>query len=119
MLNFCGIVVAILKMATGRNFSMSGINWDIIFSLLRQTSSYFYRCEIFLCCTSARQKSHVRFTGKCMLYSWMSTAPQFSMLFLLKLFLNSFMYYILLANVHLSQCLILFSGSLPVNVCLL
>jgi hypothetical protein len=26
MLNFCGFVVAILKMATGRNFSMSGIN---------------------------------------------------------------------------------------------
>jgi hypothetical protein len=26
MLKFCGIVVAILKMATGRNFSMSGIN---------------------------------------------------------------------------------------------
>ena len=26
MLNFCGIVVAILKMATGRNFLMSGIN---------------------------------------------------------------------------------------------
>jgi hypothetical protein len=26
MLNFCGIVVAILNMATGRNFSMSGIN---------------------------------------------------------------------------------------------
>ena len=26
MLNFCGIVVALLKMATGRNFSMSGIN---------------------------------------------------------------------------------------------
>ena len=26
MLNMCGIVVAILKMATGRNFSMSGIN---------------------------------------------------------------------------------------------
>ena len=26
MLNFCGIVVAILKMATGRNFSMAGIN---------------------------------------------------------------------------------------------
>jgi hypothetical protein len=25
MLNFCGIVVAILKMATGRNFSISGI----------------------------------------------------------------------------------------------
>jgi hypothetical protein len=26
MLNFCGIVAAILKMATGRNFLMSGIN---------------------------------------------------------------------------------------------
>ena len=26
MLNFCGIVAAILKMATDRNFSMSGIN---------------------------------------------------------------------------------------------
>jgi 5-carboxymethyl-2-hydroxymuconate isomerase len=26
MLNFCGIVVAILKMATGKKFSMSGIN---------------------------------------------------------------------------------------------
>jgi 5-carboxymethyl-2-hydroxymuconate isomerase len=26
MLNLCGIVVAILKMATGRYFSMSGIN---------------------------------------------------------------------------------------------
>jgi hypothetical protein len=26
MLNFCGIVVAILKMAASRNFSMSGIN---------------------------------------------------------------------------------------------
>jgi hypothetical protein len=26
MLNLCGIVTAILKMATGRNFLMSGIN---------------------------------------------------------------------------------------------
>jgi hypothetical protein len=26
MLNFCGIVAAILKMAIGRNFPMSGIN---------------------------------------------------------------------------------------------
>jgi hypothetical protein len=26
MLNFCGIVAAILKMETGRNFSMSGMN---------------------------------------------------------------------------------------------
>jgi hypothetical protein len=30
MLNLCGIVVAILKMATGRNFSMLGINSDMI-----------------------------------------------------------------------------------------
>ena len=27
MLNLCGIVAAILKMVTARNFSMSGINW--------------------------------------------------------------------------------------------
>ena len=27
MLNLCGIVVAILKMVTARNFSMSGIYW--------------------------------------------------------------------------------------------
>jgi hypothetical protein len=27
VLNLCGIVVAILKMATARNLSMSGINW--------------------------------------------------------------------------------------------
>jgi hypothetical protein len=26
MMNFCGIVATILKMAIGRNFSMSGIN---------------------------------------------------------------------------------------------
>jgi hypothetical protein len=26
MMNFCGIVAAILKMAIGRNFAMSGIN---------------------------------------------------------------------------------------------
>jgi hypothetical protein len=29
MLNFCGIVVAILKMATGRNFSMSGMQFCV------------------------------------------------------------------------------------------
>jgi hypothetical protein len=28
MLNLCGIVAAILKMATDRNFSMSGINLE-------------------------------------------------------------------------------------------
>jgi hypothetical protein len=47
----------------------------IIFSLLRQTSSYFYWCEIFLSCTSTRQKNHVRFTGKCMLYSLCQLPP--------------------------------------------
>ena len=57
----------------------------IYFSLLRQTSSYFQRCEIFLFCTSARQKNHVRFTGKCMLYSLCRLSPQFSMLFLFKI----------------------------------
>jgi hypothetical protein len=30
MLNFCGIVVAILKMAFGRNFSMSGHHYELI-----------------------------------------------------------------------------------------
>jgi uncharacterized protein Usg len=30
MLNFCSIVVAILKMVTGRNFSKSGINYDVL-----------------------------------------------------------------------------------------
>jgi hypothetical protein len=29
MLNFCGIVVAILKMETGRNFSMTVVGWCI------------------------------------------------------------------------------------------
>ena len=38
MLNFCGIVAAILKMETGRNFSMSGIN-----------SGRWYRTILNLC----------------------------------------------------------------------
>jgi hypothetical protein len=33
----------------------------------------------------ARQKNHVRFTGKCMLYSLCQPSPQFSMLFLFKI----------------------------------
>jgi hypothetical protein len=33
MLNLCGIVVAILKMATGRKYSMSGINSGPIFKM--------------------------------------------------------------------------------------
>jgi hypothetical protein len=34
MLNFCGIVVAILKMATGRNFSMSGHHYLPTYQIL-------------------------------------------------------------------------------------
>jgi hypothetical protein len=33
MLNLCGIVTAILKMATGRNFSMSGISGELILDI--------------------------------------------------------------------------------------
>jgi hypothetical protein len=43
------------------------------------------RCEIFLSCTSTRQKNHVRFTGKCMLYCLCQLPPEFSMLFLFKI----------------------------------
>jgi hypothetical protein len=42
MLNLCGIVVAILKMATGRNFSMSGIN-----SGHHYLPTYIGQCWIF------------------------------------------------------------------------
>jgi hypothetical protein len=35
MLNFCGIVVAILKMATGRNCSMSGHHYLTVVKELR------------------------------------------------------------------------------------
>ena len=41
MLNFCGIVAAILKMVTGRNFSMSGINsgrWNRTIAILKMTA---------------------------------------------------------------------------------
>jgi hypothetical protein len=34
MLNLCGIVVAILKMATGRNFSMSGHHYLPTYQIL-------------------------------------------------------------------------------------
>jgi hypothetical protein len=34
MLNLCGIVVAILKMATGRNFSMSGHHYLSTYQIL-------------------------------------------------------------------------------------
>jgi hypothetical protein len=34
MLNLCGIVVAILKMATGRNFTMSGHHYVPTYQIL-------------------------------------------------------------------------------------
>ena len=48
MLNFCGIVVAILKMATGRNFSMSGINSGRWNQALWRPFSKWCPVEIFL-----------------------------------------------------------------------
>ena len=56
MLNFCGIVTAILKMATGRNFSMSGINsgrWNwtmlnlcgIVAAILKMAPVEIFRCQ--------------------------------------------------------------------------
>ena len=56
MMNFCGIVTAILKMATGRNFSMSGINsgrWNrtmlnlcgIVSATLKMAPIEIFRCQ--------------------------------------------------------------------------
>ena len=56
MLNFCGIVVAILKMETGRSFSILGINsghWNqtmlnlcgIVAAILKMTMLEFFRCQ--------------------------------------------------------------------------
>jgi hypothetical protein len=39
----------------------------------------------FISCTSARQKNHVRFTGKYLLYSLCQLPPELSMLFLFKI----------------------------------
>jgi hypothetical protein len=44
MLNICNIVMAILKMATARNFSISGIN--------------FYRCDLQNGCHNTTQIQH-------------------------------------------------------------
>jgi hypothetical protein len=56
MLNFCGIVAAILKMEIGRNFSMSGINsgrWNrtmlnlcgIVAAILKMATVEIFRCQ--------------------------------------------------------------------------
>ena len=44
MLNFCGIVVAILKMATGRNFSMSGHHYLPTYQILNFYFPFFIPC---------------------------------------------------------------------------
>jgi hypothetical protein len=48
MLNFCGIVAAILKMVTGRNISMSGIN-----------SGHHYLPTYFKMATTITQKFNI------------------------------------------------------------
>jgi hypothetical protein len=51
MLNFCGIVFAILKMAAGRNFSMSGINWGHhylpTYQILMISDNVKFLCRVF------------------------------------------------------------------------
>jgi hypothetical protein len=47
MLNLCGIVVAILKMATGRNFAMSGINCGPSLSTHISNFDDIEQCGIF------------------------------------------------------------------------
>ena len=49
MLNFCGIVATILKMATGRNFSMSGINSGHHYQPTYRTMLNFYRPYFMPC----------------------------------------------------------------------
>jgi hypothetical protein len=49
MLNLCGIVAAILKMATGRNLLMSGINpghHNLIFKMAAPNTAKFQHCSI-------------------------------------------------------------------------
>ena len=47
MLNFCGIVAAILKMAIGRNFSWSGINLGHYYLPTYQILMISKKCRIF------------------------------------------------------------------------
>jgi hypothetical protein len=46
MLNFCGIVAAILKMETGRNFSMSGIHSGRHFQNGHHNTAQIQHCPI-------------------------------------------------------------------------
>ena len=57
MLNFCGIVVAILKMAAGRNFSMSEINSEHhylpTYQILMMSDNVEFLSPIFMQCFSS------------------------------------------------------------------
>jgi hypothetical protein len=55
MLNLCGIVVAILKMATGRNFSMLEINSGELIPDIEQ----FLPVAIFKMATTISQKFNI------------------------------------------------------------
>jgi hypothetical protein len=48
MLNFCGIVVAILKMVTGRNFSMSGHHYLPTYQILMISDNVEFLPPIFM-----------------------------------------------------------------------
>ena len=50
MLNFCGIVVAILKMAAGRNFSMSGHHYLSTYQILMISNNVEFLPPIFMPC---------------------------------------------------------------------
>jgi hypothetical protein len=53
MLNLCGIVATILKMATGRNFSMSGINLGL-FKMAAKTQHKKWEVKIQHCPLSSK-----------------------------------------------------------------
>ena len=46
MLNFCGIVVAILKMAAGRNFTMSGHHYLPTYQILMMNFYPPFLCRV-------------------------------------------------------------------------
>jgi hypothetical protein len=80
MLNFCSIVVAILKMATGRNFSMSGHIESNTGKSARHIFAggpvpIFSHVRFSYLALVQDKKNHVRFTGKCMLYSLCQLPP--------------------------------------------
>jgi hypothetical protein len=50
MLNLCGIVVAILKMAAGRNFSMSGHHYLPTYQILMISDNVEFFHPIFMSC---------------------------------------------------------------------